>query len=32
MAACRVNMHYSTRESMELVPDEGSDLEDFFGQ
>ena len=29
MAACRVNMQYSTREAVELVQNEGSDLEDF---
>ena len=29
MAACRVNMRYSTRETVELVLNEGSDLEDF---
>ena len=30
MAARRVNMHYSVRETVELVPNEGSDLEDFL--
>ena len=29
MAARRVNMHYSVRETVELVLNEGSDLEDF---
>ena len=29
MAAHRVNMRYSTRETVELVLNEGSDLEDF---
>ena len=29
MAVCRVNMHYSTRKTVELVLNEGSDLEDF---
>ena len=29
MAARRVNMRYSTRGAVELVPNEGSDLEDF---
>ena len=29
MAAYRVNMHYSARETVELVLNEGSDLEDF---
>ena len=29
MAAHRVNMHYSARETMELVLSEGLDLEDF---
>ena len=29
MAAHRVNMHYSTREAVELVLNEGSDLKDF---
>ena len=29
MAARRVNMRYSTRETVELVLNEGSDLEDF---
>ena len=31
MAARRVNMRYSTREAVELVQNEGSDLEDFSG-
>ena len=30
MAACRVNMHYSARETVELVLNEGLDLEDFL--
>ena len=30
MAACRVNMRYSMREAVELVQNEGSDLEDFL--
>ena len=30
MAAHRVNMHYSVRETVELVLNEGSDLEDFL--
>ena len=30
MAARRVNMRYSTRETVELVLNEGSDLEDFL--
>ena len=30
MAACRVNMRYSARETVELVLNEGSDLEDFL--
>ena len=29
MAVRRVNMHYSARETVELVLNEGSDLEDF---
>ena len=29
MAVCRVNMRYLTREAVELVLNEGSDLEDF---
>ena len=29
MAACRVNMCYSMRETVELILNEGSDLEDF---
>ena len=29
MAACRVNMCYLTREAVEWVQNEGSDLEDF---
>ena len=29
MAVRRVNMHYSMREAVELVPNEGLDLEDF---
>ena len=29
MAACRLNMHYSTKETVELVLNEGSDLDDF---
>ena len=29
-AACRVNMHYSARETVELVLNEGLDLEDFL--
>ena len=29
MAVCRVNMHYSARETVELVLNEGSNLEDF---
>ena len=29
MVARRVNMHYSMREAVELVQNEGSDLEDF---
>ena len=29
MAACRVNVHYSTSEAVELVLNGGSDLEDF---
>ena len=30
MAARSVNMHYSVRETVELVLNEGSDLEDFL--
>ena len=30
MAACRVNMRYLARETVELVLNEGSDLEDFL--
>ena len=30
MAACRVNMRYSARETVELVLNEGWDLEDFL--
>ena len=30
MAVCRVNMHYSARETVELVLNVGSDLEDFL--
>ena len=30
MAARRVNMRYSARETVELVLNEGSDLEDFL--
>ena len=32
MAASRVNMRYSVRETAELVLNEGSDLGRFFGQ
>ena len=32
MAARRVNMHYLMRETVELVLNEGLDLEDFFGR
>ena len=30
MVACRVNMRYSARETVELALNEGSDLEDFL--
>ena len=30
MAVCRVNMRYSAMETVELVLNEGSDLEDFL--
>ena len=30
MMACRVNVHYLTRETVELVLNEGSDLKDYL--